>query len=127
MSVAKTAFDQGIQDAEQLLEYFTRLNAEDPAPREVLKRAGLIMACTAWETYVEERVSESLSARISQEGETESTRFVRARFAEELKRFNNPTTEKTRKLFRDFLSISITEAWQWNSYYSEKACQRLDD
>lgn len=31
---------------------------------EVLKRAGIIMACTAWETYVEDRVLEALHARL---------------------------------------------------------------
>jgi hypothetical protein len=127
MSEARNAFEEGIRDAEQLLKFFTVLDGETPQSKEVLKRAGLIMACTAWETYVEDRVSESLAARIAQEGESESARFVRARFAEELKRFNNPNAEKTRKLFKDFLAKDVTDAWQWNGFDTAKARQRLDE
>lgn len=53
MSKAKQAFHYSIKDAEELLEHFDSLNAKPPpANAEVLKRAGLVMALTAWETYV---------------------------------------------------------------------------
>lgn len=51
-------FAQSILDAENLLSHFNTLNTKPPPPEiEVLKRAGLIMAMTAWETYVEDRVT----------------------------------------------------------------------
>ena len=65
MARAKEAFDLGMADAEVLL---ARLNAKDAKltqeQGEVHKRATLLLACAAWETYVEERVNESLTAKI---------------------------------------------------------------
>jgi hypothetical protein len=61
MSQAKITFDAAIQDADELLGHFNRINTQPPPPNaEVLKRAGLIMAFTAWETCVEDRVREAL-------------------------------------------------------------------
>ncbi len=52
MSQAAEVFALSIQDAENLLGHFNALNTKPPPPEtEVLKRAGLIMAMTAWETY----------------------------------------------------------------------------
>jgi hypothetical protein len=127
-SKAKLAFEIGIRDAEELLEHFKRMSARPPPPpeAEVLKRAGLIMAFTAWETYIEDRVTEELAARIEKEGGSEFTRFVRARLDEELKRFNNPNSEKTRKIFKEFLGIDVTTNWSWNEHDPEKVKETLD-
>lgn len=65
MSRASDTFAQSILDAENLLKHFNTLNTKPPPPEiEVLKRAGLIMALTAWETYVEDRVLESAAERL---------------------------------------------------------------
>ena len=59
MSQAFLQFEQGIKDSEELLAHFDSINQSPlPASAEVLKRAGLVMALTAWETYVEDRVTE---------------------------------------------------------------------
>ena len=65
MSAAGDYFKNASQDAEPLLAHFDSLN-EQPPPREleVLKRAGLIMAMTACETYGEDRVAEACAARL---------------------------------------------------------------
>jgi hypothetical protein len=59
MSNAKTQFEESIKDAEELLTHFDATkptNGGLPPPNaEVLKRAGLMLAMTAWETYVEDR------------------------------------------------------------------------
>lgn len=56
MSQASEVVAQSIHDAENLLAHFDTLNTKPPPPElEVLKRVGLIMAMTAWETYVEDR------------------------------------------------------------------------
>ena len=66
MSKASETFAQAIRDAENLLTHFNKLNVKPPpAENEVLKRAGLIMAMTAWETYVEDRIQEAASERLS--------------------------------------------------------------
>ena len=73
MSQAKTTFDDAIRDAEELLAHFDKANTQPPPENaEVLKRAGLIMAFTAWETYVEDRVAEGLRSRIGTEGDSPS-------------------------------------------------------
>lgn len=127
MSRAKTTFDAAIQDAEELLSHFNRINTQPPPPNaEVLKRAGLIMAFTAWETYVEDRVREALAARMAMEGDGPSARFVQRRLEEELKRFNNPNSEKTKKLFSDFLDVDVTTHWKWNQHDVTKVKTMLD-
>lgn len=66
MSQAKSSFEHGIKDAEELLAHFDAINCNPPpANAEVLKRAGLVMALTAWETYVEDRITEAMDKRLS--------------------------------------------------------------
>jgi hypothetical protein len=128
MSPAKEAFNLGMADAEVLL---ARLNDKDAKMTqeqcEVHKRATLLLACAAWETYVEERVSQSLTARIDAVGGNDFTEFVRRRLDEELKSFNNPNAEKTRKLFRDFLAVKdVTHFWRLSGYTADQSRARLD-
>lgn len=128
MSRAKEAFDLGMADAEVLL---ARLNDKEAKltqeQGEVHKRATLLLACAAWETYVEERVSESLTAKIDAAGNNDFTEFVKRKFDEELKSFNNPNSEKTRKLFREFLAVKdVTNLWRLAGYTPEQARMRLD-
>jgi hypothetical protein len=60
MSKAQVTFESSIRDAEELLAHFDSLNKLPPPDNaEVLKRAGLVMALTAWETYVEDLVREA--------------------------------------------------------------------
>ncbi len=128
-SKAKAAFDVGIRDAVELLDHFDNSYDKPPPPdkSEVLKRAGLIMACTAWETYVEDRISEAMQDRLASEGDTIATRYILKKLEEELKRFNNPDQAKTQKLFKDFLEIDITNHWSWNNYDARKAGKTLDE
>ena len=65
MSKASDTFAQSILDAENLLAHFNSLNTHPPPEEnEVLKRAGLIMAMTASETYVEDRVQEVVDGQL---------------------------------------------------------------
>lgn len=128
MSQAKTTFDDAIRDADELLAHFDKANTQPPPENaEVLKRAGLIMALTAWETYVEDRVVEGLRSRIGTEGDSPSARFVKRRLDEELKRFHNPNSDKTRRLFLDFLEVDVATSWAWNQYDCTKVKSTLDD
>jgi hypothetical protein len=128
MSKAKITFDNSIRDAEELLAHFDKANTHPPPENaEVLKRAGLIMALTAWETYVEDRVTEGVAARIVSIGTSAFSQFVERKLADELKRFNNPNSEKTRKLFREFLDVDVTPGWLWNNYDSVRAKESLDE
>ncbi|OSZ74621.1 HEPN domain-containing protein [Hydrogenophaga sp. IBVHS1] len=127
MSKALNSFEGSIKDAEDLLEHFDAMSKPPPANAEVLKRASLVMALTAWETYVEDRVREEVAQRLRVVNGSYVGKFVAGRLEDELKRFHNPTAEKTRKLFHDFLETDVTARWEWPNYDSAKAKKTLDE
>jgi hypothetical protein len=127
MSKAKLSFESSIKDAEALLAHFDDMKKPPPPDAEVLKRAGLVMALTAWETYVEDRVLEEVKQRLRGVEGSYVGKFVLIRLEQELKRFNNPTAEKTRKLFTDFLEIDVTQSWEWQDFDCARVKKTLDE
>jgi hypothetical protein len=105
-SRAKHTFDISIRDAEQLLDHCRSLGHPLPQSAEVFKRAGLVMALTAWETYVEDRVLEGLQARLGSDS-SHAARFMLTKLEEQLKRLHNPTSDKTKRLFSEYLEIDV--------------------
>jgi len=127
MSQASDTFAHAIQDAENLLKHFDKLNCNPPPPEnEVLKRAGLVMAMTAWETYVEDRVQEASAVRLSALSDSSVGEFVKAKLEEEVKRLHNPTSDKSIQLFRDFTGVNLTELWTWNNFPPKLVRERLN-
>jgi hypothetical protein len=127
MSKSGDVFAESILDAENLLQHFNTLNTQPPPPElEVLKRAGLIMAMTAWETYVEDRVSEALGERLASIADGSIASLLEHKLAEEIKRLHNPTSQKTITLFRDYGGVDLTERWSWNNVDATSARERLD-
>ena len=99
----------------------------NPEDGEVLKRAGLVMALTAWETYVEDVVQEEVASRLRIINGSQVGKFVHGKLTEELKRFHNPTSDKTRKLFIDYLDVDVTEGWVWQQFEPPRVKKMLDD
>ena len=127
MSIASETFAKSILDAEHLLDHFNKLNQKPPPPEtEVLKRAGLVMAMTAWETYVEDRVLEAAEKRFSRLEDTALREFVETRLNDEIKRLHNPTAAKTAQLFKDYAAVDVVAAWNWNNYPSDLVCTTLN-
>jgi hypothetical protein len=127
MSAASEAFEQSILDAENLLAHFNKLNTKPPPPEtEVLKRAGLIMAMTAWETYVEDRITEALATRLRRVDDESVAGFMRTRLIEEIKRLHNPTADKTLQLFRDYANVDLCDKWTWLHFDSKAVRDRLN-
>jgi hypothetical protein len=126
MISAKATFDSSIKDASDLLDLFEEIHSVAPPANPVLKRAALIVAFTAWETYVEDRVLEVVQARLATEPPTFNGQFVERRLQIELKQFNNPNTEKTVKLFKDFVGVDVSQAWFWNNYDTDRVKADLD-
>jgi RiboL-PSP-HEPN len=125
---AKLAFDAGIKDADDLLAHFDRLNIKPPPPEnEVLKRASLIMALTAWETYVEDRVSEAVVARNALTGESIEKSFLNDQLKQELSRFHNPNAEKTKHLFLQYVGVDVTKGWKMSGYDVASAIKKLNE
>lgn len=127
MSRAFAEFQSSIEDAVALLGHFDALHKQNPANSEVLKRAGLVMALTAWETYVEDRATEAVLGRLKAVSGSPIGKFVLDKLAEELKRFHNPTAEKTRKLFHDYLQVDVCSSWRWLNYEPATARKTLDE
>ena len=126
MSNASDTFEQSIQDAENLLGHFNKLNTQPPPPEnEVLKRAGLIMAMTAWETYVEDRLQEAAAERLSALRNKDIATFVQAKLDEEIRRLHNPDYHKTIDLFLDYAGFDLTEFWSWNNFELKAVKEKL--
>jgi len=126
-SRAFDTFSLAIQDAENLLKHFNALNTNPPpSENEVLKRAGLIMAMTAWETYVEDRVQEAAGVRLSGLTDSAIGTFVQSKLNDEIKRLHNPNAEKTLQLFRDYAGVELQEQWCWNNFPAPLVRERLN-
>jgi hypothetical protein len=127
ISRSHAVFTEAIKDAENLLAFFDKLNAKPPPPElEVLKRAGLVMAMTAWETYVEDRVLEAATQRLAGITDSALAEFVRSRMADELKKLHNPSSDKTLKLFADYAGVDVLPQWVWPNMEPQAVRQRLD-
>lgn len=127
MSRAAASFESAIGDATILLAYFDANHKQSPENAEVLKRAGLVMVLTAWETYAEDRAREAVHARLRILNGSPVGKFVAAKLEEEIKRFHNPGAEKTRRLFLDYLEIDVTTGWSWQNVEPAAARRTLDD
>lgn len=128
MSKANDTFAQSIKDAENLLQHFDDLNKLSPLAQEleVLKRAGLVMAMTAWETYVEDGVLEACTERLKDLSDSTVAEFVRSKLDEEIKRLHNPASQKTLQLFRDYAGVDLANYWFWNGCDFDTVTGRLD-
>jgi len=127
MSNASETFTESIRDAENLLKHFDALNSGPPPPElEVLKRAGLVMAMTAWETYVEDRLEEACAERLANLTDRFIAELVESKLADEIKRLHNPNSQKTIELFRDYAGVDLAPSWAWNGYDSSQVRERLN-
>lgn len=127
-SLALQTFEHAIQDATDLLNHFDRLNQQPPVPEaEVLKRASLVMALAALETYVEDRIREAADS-VAGAG-NDSTRlvsFYKESLQNDLKYFHTPSTDRIKAIFQKYLGIDITEGWTWNHFDPIRARSELN-
>lgn len=129
MSEAAIAFDCSIKDAEELLARFDTENNNKSSSGynpETLKRAGLVMAMAAWETYVKDRFNEEFIVWLRAVDGSQVGKFIRKKKDEDLKRFFNPNSERTKRLFLDYFEVDITQGWKWANYDVAEAKKVLD-
>lgn len=127
MSKSRERFELSIRDAEDLLQHFDNQPKPPTQNAEVLKRAGLVMALTAWETFVEDLIAEVVLGGNQHTEAGHAWRFMQSRLQEELKRFHNPTSDKTRKIFLDYAGVDVTKQWKWPGYEPASARKKLDE
>ena len=121
-------FNHAIQDSSDLKQHFDVLNKQPPPPEiEVLKRASLVMALAALETYFEDRVSEAVNTACQSSGAEERLKlFYRQSLEVELKSFHSPTVERVRQVFHKYLGLDVTEGWSWNHCAPDQAKSELN-
>lgn len=127
-SQAIKTFNHSIQDATELLDHFDALNTNPPPPNaEVLKRASLVMALAALETYIEDRVVEAATkvAGGSSNGGHLANFFISS-LENDLKYFHAPSTDRVRPIFEKYLGIDVTEGWTWNNFDQTRAKAELN-
>lgn len=122
MTNSRKEFKLAISDAEELINCYDDYNKNDKNSKslEVLKRASLIMVLTAWETYIEDVVSEIIDKKYSMVKGSMLGNVIDKRLFEYLKTFNNPDSRKTKAIFQEFFAIDITECWTWGNYHTPK-------
>ena len=127
MSAAHDTFKHSIRDATDLLEHFDRVNVQPPPENaEVLKRASLVMALAALETYIEDRITEAASAKAQGAKESLLGRFYTDSLENDLRYFHSPSTDRVRNLFKKYLSLDVAQGWTWNNYDPARAKSELD-
>jgi hypothetical protein len=131
MSNSYDVFTESIKDAEELLAHFDRITGSAPGmpppETEVLKRTGLIMAVTAWETYVEDRVTEQLDSLTSGMIGGAISTVVHQKLVNELKRFNTPDAQNVKRIFLDYTLVDVTNLWSWQNMPQADVIRQLNE
>ena len=159
-STARFTFEDALKDVQVLLNFYDAETKKAPGKPdwklEVLKRAAIILAITAWETYIEDTVKEVLYKRltaVNKPDEVGSTFNAVAQtwlsnkpkppdlakwaldgwktmiitcLEDEIDRFNTPKSGKVKHLFTRYLDIDVTQQWKWPGVSPEMACKKLD-
>ncbi len=127
-SKALQEFENALQDSTEILKHFDTLNTKPPPPDiEVLKRASLVMALAALETYFEERLAEAVEGICARAPNNDALAdFCRQSLKTDLKTFHSPSTDRVRQIFQKYLGIDVTEGWNWNNCTPEKARSELN-
>lgn len=127
MTRARLSFDQSIRDGEELLAIYDALSRPKPEDGEVLKRAGLVLALTAWETYVEDVLLEVVLAKLSIVRGSHIASFMKSQLEGEIKRLHNPKSDKVKELFLKYLDLDIASSWLWAQFEPPRVAKTLDD
>ncbi len=127
MTQSLETFNRSIVEAKDLLDCYNTLNThEELTAPDALKKASLILALTAWETYVEDVITEVFHAKFSMVKGSMLGNFAEKQLEERLKQFHNPGSLKTKKLFEEFFEVDITESWVWNNVEPKTARTQLN-
>lgn len=133
--MASGAFDSVLTpllaDVEELLEAHRRLRTRQRGRQwrlGALNRAAVVVAVSAWESYVEEIVRLVVAYARPAHPPRASWHSWETFTANALKRFNTPDVGNTRKLIRDCLGIhDLTRDWYWRNCPVHRSRARLEE
>lgn len=127
MSNSLKSFHFAISDAEELLDCYDVLNnSQEHKGSDALKRSALIMTLTAWETYVEDVITELFENKFGALQGSQIGNFMERQLSIKLKTFHNPNSSKTKQIFEEFFGYDVTEDWCWNNYLPKQARETLN-
>lgn len=85
------------------------------------------MAVTAWETYVEDPIAEAMNIRLGAVAGSYVGNFIHKKLHQDLKQFHNPSSDKTKRLFLEYVGINLTLGWTWVNTDAKHARKSLND
>jgi len=123
--------EQLLRDAEELDDAHVQLRTGNPGRQyklASLNRAVVIATVSAWESYVEQLVRESvLALRPAGPPFADPWPALNAYVTGRLGRFNTPNQHNVEELIRSCLGLSnVHHTWTWQNCTSAQAVQRLD-
>ena len=122
---------QLLRDAEALERAHAQLRTGKPGRPSglpALNRAAVVMSVSAWESYVEELMRESVQALKPPAPPLGAWPALNAYVMGLLGNFNNPSAVNVERLVRNCLGLTdVHLAWTWPNNTSAQAVQRLTD
>lgn len=160
-TIARGNFEHSLADVQILLRFHdTETKKKSGRPDrtlEVFKRAGVILAVTAWETYVEDSLKSQVQERVKAAKTPQDLQatfnsvaqawlcsapkppdlakwtgsgwqeVILERLRVEVDTLNTPNSSNVEKLFKRYLGLEITKHWKWQGTASKDARRKLDD
>ncbi len=124
-------FEELLADAIHLKNTLSQLKPGKPGRQfrlAALNRSIVIMCVSAWESYIEELVRESLTAIRPLGPPLGVWPSLNASARSQLGRFNTPSTDQVRLLISDSLGLTdVHHSWTWPLCTPTQASQRLSD
>ncbi|WP_459557283.1 HEPN domain-containing protein [Lacunimicrobium album] len=120
-----------LHDAQELDDAHTELSTGKPGRQYKLasiNRAIVVICISAWESYIEELVRESMTA-IAPTGPTQQVwTSLNTYVTFRLKKFNTPNKNNVKTLLFESIGIQdIHTLWSWQKCSSPQAVKRLDE
>jgi len=133
--MASNSYDNHLQqlliDVDELITAHSRLTTGHRGRQwgvGSLNRAILIIAVSSWEAYVEQLIEETINLIKPPNPPVTNWQSLYASTKSAIGRFNNPTAENVKTLFRDCVGITdITSDWYWRNCNSARAAQYLNE
>ncbi len=123
--------EQLLRDAEELDDAHTELKTGTPGRQyglASLNRAVVVMTVSAWESYVEELMRESIQALRPPGAVLGAWPALNAYVMGLLGNFNTPNAVNVERLIRNSVGLADVQlAWAWQNCTTAQAVQRLAD
>lgn len=122
---------QLLQDADEIQAIHSQQRTGNPGRQyglASLNRAAVVLSVSAWESYVEELLRESLQALRPMPPHAGAWPALNAYVLGLLGRFHTPNPANVEQLIRNSLGLpDVHLAWVWQNCPSPQAVQRLDE